>query len=275
MEIGINLYSKWPYAESIEAFLENGIHRTFVCVEHPEFDKAMEALQKAGITVDNFHAPFKGLNVIWEEGEAGDAMLARLMGGLDACVKYGVKLMVCHVSNGRPMPPISPVGLDRYDRLMAYAKEKGVKIAFESHRFVENVQYFMARYPEAGFCLDTSHEDAFTPGVRYMPMWGHRLVATHISDNEYVCDRDMHMLPFEGHIDFAQTAREIAQCGRDVTLMLEIKPDNHEKYKDVPLREYYAAAAKSIKRFAQMVEMARSGFQEGDIALFRKKDLWQ
>lgn len=257
MKIGINLYSKWPYEEVIEAFLENGIRRTFVNIEHPEFEKAMEALAKADIIVDNFHAPFKGLNVIWEPGEAGEEMLRRLMGGVDACVRYGVTVMVGHVSNGRPMPPISPIGLDRYDRLMAYAKEKGITIAFESHRFVENVRYFMERYPEAGFCLDTSHEDAFTPGVRYMPMWGHRLVATHLSDNEYVCDYDMHMLPFDGHIDWDKTAREIAECGRDVTLMLEIKPDNHEKYKDVSIKDYYAAAAKSIKRFAKMVENCR------------------
>lgn len=261
MEIGINLYSKWPYEEVIEAFLENGIRRTFVNIEHPAFEDAMKALAKAGIVVDNFHAPFKGLNVIWEPGEAGDGMLARLMTGVDLCVKHGVNLMVAHVSNGRPMPPIIPAGLERYDRLMAYAREKGVTIAFESHRFVENVKYFMERYPEAGFCLDTSHEDAFTPGVRYMPMWGHRLVATHLSDNEYVCDYDMHMLPFDGHIDFTQTAREIAESDREVTLMLEIKPDNHEKYKDVSIKDYYTAAAQSVRRFAAMVEKAKNSLE--------------
>jgi hypothetical protein len=38
MRIGINLYSKWPYEQVIEAFLENGIDRTFVCIDHPQFD---------------------------------------------------------------------------------------------------------------------------------------------------------------------------------------------------------------------------------------------
>ena len=111
MEIGINLYPKWPYREVIAAFLENGIRRTFVNIEHPEFEAAMAALAKAGITVDNFHAPFKNLNVIWEPGQAGDEMLNKLLSGVDACVRYGVPLMVGHVSNGSPMPPISPEGL--------------------------------------------------------------------------------------------------------------------------------------------------------------------
>ncbi len=254
MHIGINLYSKWPYREVIDAFLENGIDRSFVCFDHPEFDAVMCALAKANITVENLHAPFKGQNRIWTEGEGGEEMLSAYLACVDACDRYGVRLMVGHVSNGRPMPPISEVGLARFDKLMAYAKSKGVQIAFESHRYVENVEYILNRYPETGFCLDTAHEDAFTPGVRYLPKWAHRLVATHISDNEFVCDKDMHMLPFDGHIDFDKTARELAACGRDVTLMLEIKPDNHERYKDVSVKEYYRAATESVCKLAAMVE---------------------
>ena len=91
-----------------------------------------------------------------------------------------------------------------------------------------------------------------------MPIWKDRLVATHISDNEYVCDKDMHMIPFDGNIDFNQTSREIAESGKDVALMLEIKPDNHERYKNVSIKDYYAAAAKSIKKLDAMVESWKS-----------------
>lgn len=254
MKVGINLYPKWPYEEVIDAFLENGIDRTFVNFEHPEFNNVMQALAEAKITVENIHAPFKGQNRIWAEGEGGEEMLASFLACVDACERYGIGLMVGHVSNGRPMPPISDVGLARFDKLMAYAKSKGVQLAFESHRYVENVEFILNRYPETGFCLDTAHEDAFTPGVRYLPKWANRLVATHISDNEFVCDKDMHMLPFDGNIDFDKTARELAACGRDVVLMLEVKPGNHEKYKDVSIKEYYRAAAESVRKLAAMVE---------------------
>ena len=257
MNVGINLYAKFPYEEVIAAFLENGIDRTFVNIEHPQFEAAMHALKKAKIMVDNLHAPFKGQNVIWQEGEAGEAMLATFLKSVDSCVAYHIKVMVMHVSNSRPMPEIGKIGLKRFDKLMAYAKEKGVTIAFESHRYLENVSHMMERYPEAGFCLDTCHEHAFTPGLRYMPMWGDRLVATHISDNDVVCDKDMHMLPFDGIVDFEETARELAACKKDVTLMLEVKPGNHERYKDISIQKYYAAAAYSIKKLAAMVEAYR------------------
>ena len=254
MNIGINLYSNWPYKEIISAFLENDIHRTFVCIEHPQFDEVMNELEKSNIRVDNLHAPFKYQNKIWLEGEAGDKTLDSLCKGIDCCVKYNIKVMVAHVSNGRPMPEITNVGLERFDRLMGYAKKRGITIAFENHRYLENVKFIMERYPEAGFCLDTCHENAFTPSVRYMPMWGDRLVATHLSDNEFVCDKDMHMLPFDGIIDLNKTACEIAKYDKDVTLMLEIKPDNHEKYVNISIKDYYAEATKRLKQFEKIVE---------------------
>lgn len=257
MNIGINLDSKLPYQEVIDAFLQNGINRTFVCIEHPQFFEVMSALNKANITVDNFHAPFKKQNTIWKDGEEGDATCEHFIKSVDLCVEYGVNLMVAHVTNGRPMTPITQIGLERFDKFISYAQSNGVKIAFENHRYVENVKFIMDRYPEAGFCLDTSHENGFTPGVRYMPMWGNRLVATHLSDNEIVCDKDMHMIPFDGCIDFEQTAREIAQSSKDITLMLEIKPNNHPKYSNMSVKEYYSVAADRIKRFASMVDNFR------------------
>lgn len=254
MNIGINIYSKWDYKEIINAFLENGISKTFVCAEHPKFDEVMKALEKADITVENLHAPIESQNTIWAEGEEGDYMFESLCNGIDSCVKYNIKIMVAHVSNGRPMPKISNVGLKRLDRFIEYAKKRDIMIAFENHRYLENVKYIMDRYPEAGFCLDTSHEHGFTPGVRYMPIWGHRLMATHLSDNEVLCDKDMHMLPFDGIIDFKQTAREIAECGKDVALMLEVKPGNHKLYENMSIRDYYKEAAKRITRFGNMVD---------------------
>lgn len=254
MDIGINLCSKWPYEEVIEAFLENDIRNTFVCVDHPQLDEVMNALKKADIKVENLHAPFKRQNYIWTEGVDGDDILAVLCNGIDCCVRYGVKVMVAHVSNGRPMPEITNIGLKRFDKFMEYAKKNGVTVAFESHRYLENVQCIMERYPEAGFCLDTCHEHAFTPGLRYMPLFGKRLVATHISDNDVVCDKDMHMLPFDGIIDFNKTACEIAQCSKMVTLMLEIKPDNHKRYEGMSIKDYYSEAASRLKQLDKMVE---------------------
>ena len=256
MQVGINLYSDLPYRDVIAAFSENSVAHTFVCTEHPQFEEAMAALKAANIKVDNFHAPFRGQNRIWSEDDEGEEMLETYLRAVESCVTHGVDCMVAHVSNGRPMPPINEIGLSRFDRFLEYAQKHGVTVAFENHRYVENVAAFMERYPQAGFCLDTSHEHAFTD-VRYLPMWGDRLVATHISDNDRLCDLDFHMLPFDGIIDFTQTARELAALPFLPTLMLEVKPKNHALYQDMGISEYYTAAAKSIRTFAALVDEMR------------------
>lgn len=41
---------------------------------------------------------------------------------------------------------------------------------------------------------------------------------------------------------------------KDVTLMFEIKPHNHERYSDMSISEYYSEAAKRLKKLSKMVE---------------------
>jgi len=254
MNIGINLYSKWPYQRIIKSFKENGINRTFVCTDHPEFTSAMKCLKRNNIQVDNFHAPFKGLNRIWSEEKEGVEPLKIYLNSVDLCVKYDVPLLVVHVSNGRPMPPISNQGVERFKKFMCYANNRGVVVAIENHRYVENVKYIMDMFSEAKFCYDTSHAHGFTHGVDYTSIWGKRMSATHISDNDSVCDKDMHMLPFDGIIDFDSVARKLVKYEYNGTLMLEIKPDNHIMYSHMGIEEYYVRATNSLNRLKSIVE---------------------
>ena len=98
------------------------------------------------------------------------------------------------------MPPINEAGIARYDALVAHAREKGVKIAFENLRYLENLALLMDRYPDMGFCWDTGHERCYTPDVRYMPLYGNRTIALHVHDNDF--HRDAHTLPFMGAHDW-------------------------------------------------------------------------
>lgn len=254
MNVGINLYSKWPYEKIIKAFILNGINRTFVCTDHPQFVDVMKSLKNNNITVDNFHAPFKGLNRIWSEDKDGAEALKSYLDSVDICVKYDVPVLVVHVSNGRPMPPISKRGIERFAKFMSYADSRGVIVAVENHRYVENVKYIMEKFPGVSFCWDTSHAHGFTPGISYMPMWGDRLVATHISDNDSVCDKDMHMLPFDGIIDFNSVANDLVKYRYNGTLMLEVKPDNHILYAGMTVEEYYARAAESVNTLKTIIK---------------------
>ena len=258
MEIGIGLFGEIGYQEQAKNLKKVGINRIFLRSENARLDDAIKYFKKYGIICETLHAPYDKINDMWYEGEAGEAMLLRLLDGVDKCAKYEIPVLITHVSSGRPMAPITKIGEERYKRLVDYAGEKGVRVAFENLRYSENLSYAIKCNPKAGFCWDTGHENCFTPGEKFMPIFGERLIALHIHDNMGIVDSDDHLLPFDGAIDFDEVAKEIAKSGYNGTLMLEVSKESKRNgkyiYEDISVEEFYEKAAKALKKLLDMVE---------------------
>lgn len=262
MEIGINISNKTHYTEQVKYFKKFGVTRTFVNANHKELDGVMQCLKENGIICDTLHAPYicpdMNINDIWHEGEKGEQMLQVLLDSVSLCEKYSVPALIVHVSSGRNMPEITPIGDIRYGKLVDFAKEKGVTVAFENLTFFENLDHVLKTFPESGFCYDCGHEACRMTGVRYMHIFGERAVALHIHDNRCELDTDDHFIPFDGRIDFENVAQDIARSGFRGTLMLELKCKKDEKYKNVPDEEYFEKASNAAKKLARMVEEYRN-----------------
>lgn len=258
--IGIQMHAKGgltdeAYVKQIKAL---GFDATFTNVPTAErIGPLAELFAREGIFWESMHAPFDGINSIWLEGDSGDTMLARLQNGVDACALAGVPVLVVHLSSGLKPPSITDVGRARFAQLVAYAGEKRVQIAFENQRMLGNIAWAFEAFadaPHVGFCYDTGHENCFTPGREYMPLFGKKLVFTHIHDNSGEFDHDEHRIPFDGGLDFDRVARQIRESGYTGTLMLEVIAKNSNYYDDVAVEDYLARAARAIRRLRSMVD---------------------
>ncbi len=260
MQLGINLYcygneDELSLERQAELMKENGFTRTFDFPSSKETcKKNANLLANYGITYDTLHAPFDGINNIWKDSEDGEMMLSRLTDGVDKCTVVGAETLIVHLSSGIPAPRINDVGFSRFDRLMEYAGRKNVRIAYENQRFVANIAAVLEEYKEAGFCWDVGHEECFTGGRRYMPLFGKRVCALHIHDNHKEFNKDEHMLPFDGKIDYDRITSSIAESEYTGTLMLEVIRHNSHYYDDVSAEEYYRRAGNAAKKLRQMVE---------------------
>ncbi len=257
MNLGINLfcYPNIDVDTQIEYMKRYGFKNTFTDSEKAGLDEIMAKLSAAGIVCDTYHAPFNKINDMWSSGDEGEVMLKRLTDSVDRCAQYGVPVLIVHLSAGDNAPRVNDVGYERFERLMHYADQKGVKIAFENQRKLANLALAMECFDTAVFCFDTGHEECFAYGRRFMPLFGDRLTALHIHDNFKVHNGDKHMLPFDGAIDFERVARQIAESGFDGTVMLEVfKNGNAEFYGDITADEYYARAAQAAKRIAESIK---------------------
>ena len=108
-----------------------------------------------------------------------------------------------------------------------------------------------------GFCWDVGHEKCFADSMEYMPLFGDRLVFTHIHDNHLQPDGDEHLLPFDGLIDYNRTTELLKKSGYTGTLMLEIDEPHKssEKYSDLSLEQFTDKAYKAVCRLRDMIDM--------------------
>lgn len=214
------------------------------------------------LAYESIHAPFKGINAIWLEGEEGDAMLNTLLDCMEGCAGAGVPIMVVHLSSGENPPPITDIGRARFDTLIESAGKHNITLAFENQRKVANLAYVFDYYPDAPqvrFCWDCGHESCFTPGRRYMPLFGKKLVCTHIHDNFGLPDQrtpDIHILPFDGNMDYTRVAQDIAASPYRGTLMMEVSSAKTDRYADFGPAAWYDRAAAAIRRIADLCNTA-------------------
>ena len=85
-----------------------------------------------------------------------------------------------------------------------------------------------------------------------MPLFGHRLICTHIHDNDGVFNSDRHLLPFDGRLDFGYVAEALRGADPTVPLVLELKRKD-ELYADMSDEDYLLRAADAIRRLRSMI----------------------
>ena len=99
-----------------------------------------------GLEYEFVHAPFSGINNMWLPGMDYLPIYNGIKASIDAAAENGIPMIIMHISSGWKAPEINDLGLARFDSLVVYAKERGVKVAFENLRKVGNVSYFVDRY---------------------------------------------------------------------------------------------------------------------------------
>lgn len=217
-------------------------------------ERYANAAAKSGLFFESLHAPFDGINHIWEKNEAGDLMQARICSCIERCAKYDIPIAVVHLSSGDKAPHICDTGKARFDEIVECAVKNGVTVAFENQRKLANLAFAIELYDNienVGFCWDVGHEHCFADGREYMPFFGKKLVYTHIHDNFCEHGEDLHMIPFDGKIDFERAAEHIRNSAFSGTLTLEIFAKS-PMYDNMTAQDFYKNAYSSIEKFRKM-----------------------
>ncbi len=254
--INLNAVNGLSYEEYIKTIKALGFTATFsdmALCDCPE--KIAELCAKYGIEYQTLHAPFKNCNNMWLDTLDGEEMLKSLLSCTERSHNAGVPINVVHLSSGNNPPPISEIGKKRFTQLVEFAQTRNVKIAFENLRIPEYLRWAMDTFncsANVGFCWDIGHENCFTKGIEYMSLYGEKLLCTHIHDNCKELGKDLHLIPFDGKIDFTKVATHLKESSYNGPLMLEVFADD-SIYTNVPPLQYLTKAYNAIQKIQTFI----------------------
>ena len=117
------------------------------------------------------------------------------------------------------------------EHLNLFAKERGAQILLENIPSALStpermLMFFQYTRLDLKVCFDTGHAH-LTGGVQpaFHTLKDH-IAAVHLHDNRG--EKDEHLLPFEGAIDWAQTMRDVRSLGVEFPFLFEVNSERHD-----------------------------------------------
>ncbi len=235
-----------PPSVCADALARAGFTHTFVMWGFSgEGVRAISAASASGLAVETVHAEYHGVNEIWQDGPVGEARAGYFRACVRGAAACGVPVVVLHLSSGDFPPAFNRLGLARYASICREAERLGVAVAFENLRKTSYLADLFANLssPARKFCFDCGHENLYDGGFGILERYGSDLVSIHLHDN--FGERDDHLLPFTGSIDFRRVAarlRPYFDANPALPLTLELKSASPDPYRFA--REAFSAACR-------------------------------
>jgi len=248
-----------PYAERYRLIAQAGFDAVLMWygddygAEFRETNRPAQA-RSQGLFIENVHAPFDEVNHLWEDTPDSQRVFAGYLQCLEDCARYEIPTVVMHADRSPEPPPTSEIGLARWTKLVAQAEQFGVNIAIENMRFapqIDKTELLLEHFnsPRLGFCFDSGHWQARRRNFDWLDRWPGRLMALHLHDNDH--ENDLHLLPFDGTVDWLPLMRQIANTGYAGPTTLEVARKTSD-YEHMTVEEYLAQAHACAMKLDQL-----------------------
>ena len=243
LAISIRNYNKDNYIDVIKCIKKAGFKNVFIEWYNYDLELQENILNCArdnGLNVIFAHLGYQNSNAIWLDCEDGEKELKRYMNDIDVCHKNGINLVIIHPTRKYENPGVTEIGIERVRKLVEYASQRGVKIAFENvelkghlEAIVDNISSNMV-----GICFDAGHCNLFYDGDFDVDKFRDRVLTIHLHDN--FKEKDDHNLPFDGTVDWDKVIKQIVDMNYDDYIVIESGYNGY--YSNISLEDYYKLA---------------------------------
>ena len=202
-----------PIEEQIKLFKRYCFDRFFIYWDDIEdIGKLKRYSEENEIGIQFIHAPYDRARELWT-ADSSEAV-SELFDCLHDCARIGVDLAVFHSIIGFEMHSPNGYGIESFGKVIDEAERLGIKVAFENIEGEEYLSAIMDAFRDrahVGFCWDSGHEQCYNDAKDMLALYGDRLMCVHLNDNLGMSD--IHILPFDGIIDWDDAAKRLNRHG--------------------------------------------------------------
>ena len=223
-------------AQAVEIFAARG-HFNYHEKEHVR--ELAGWFKSEGVEFHSVHSPiymsndFRGasqaLNIVDAEKRNRIDAMDEIKRALEVAEIAPFRFLVQHIgqSNESEDPRKFESALSSIEHLRAFARPLGVTILLENtpndlatpEKLMELLRAL--RYPDLGICFDTGHAHLMGGVSQAYELLADRIRSTHVHDNHH--DRDSHLWPGGGSIDWDQTMKSLRAAPHVPALLMEIE----------------------------------------------------
>ncbi len=218
--------------------------------EWNEYRKAPHIAREAGLYIENIHAPVETQNDLSSDNLDGESLFSQYLDCITDCSVNEIPTMVVHLPNDKY--PLGQIGLNRVKRLVEKAERHNVNIALENLNNLENVKNALQQVESnrLGFCYDCAHHFRRAPDEDLLSMYGNRLMAIHLHDNNGA--HAEHGLPFDGTLEWKQIMKDLDRVKYKGAIAIEAM---NWEYENLTVRNFLEIA---YERALILKEMKKS-----------------
>lgn len=243
LAIAIRNYNRDNYKDIINSIKKVGFKNVFIEWYDNDLllqEDILKYVRDVGLNVIFAHLGYQNANLLWKESNEGENELNRYINDIKTCKENGIDLVIIHPTYEYDDPGMNEIGLIRIKKILDFAKELDIKVAFENVELVKYLEYIIKNINSSnlGICFDVGHCNLFCDGKFNVELFKNMVYMIHLHDN--FKERDDHNLPFDGTVDWEKALNQIIDMNYDGYVVIESGYNNF--YSNLSLEEYYKQA---------------------------------
>lgn len=223
-------------AQAIEIFAARG-HFNYTEREH--IKELGEWFRTEGVEFHSMHSPMymsnelkaggRPLNIVDLDKPSRIDAMDEIKRAVEVAEYLPFRFLIQHIgkSDEYDDPRKFENALSSVEHLRAFCRQLGITLLLENipndlatpERLSELLKAL--HYPDLGICFDTGHAHMMSSVHQALGVVENRVRSTHVHDNR--CDKDAHLWPGEGTIDWADTMQALRAAPQVPALLLEIE----------------------------------------------------